>query len=339
MAGGPWAWRPWALLLAALGGLQALAGGAEPWWQAVDIDAQLWYFRYVYSHAEWFATEGLGEFCLEAESVFHVMRRSLARNSRVVFVDVGSNTGNTIAAMCGAFADPRRGPLTIWGFEPNPETHASLQRGLRLKGGLGSFHHIRLMQAAVSDRSGSSSFFHRGNGDVLAGLVVHPDREAMNNGRSKDTEVTVDVVTLDETFGRNVRVHLLKIDAEGYDPLVLRGARRLLRMRQVKFIVFEYDVAWISAGHNLTLQAAVQEVYSIGYSCFLMTKAALLPLYDFWWQSVYDSISWGNVFCGQSDDHDLFDAYLAQGVSSNYTLAFALGSLRSSSTKALRWVH
>lgn len=326
-------------MLAASRGQLVLGAEADAWWQAVGAEAQLAYFERVYTQAERFAKKGLGEFCVEAEALFHVMRRSFAQqHRRAILVDVGANTGNALAAMCGTFADYKQGPLALWAFEPNPESYASLKSGLYSKGGLGQFHQIHLMQAAVSDQRGTATFFHRGGGDVLAGLAKHPDRHLMNNGRQEDIETTVDVVALDEVFGPRVRIHLLKIDAEGYDPMVLRGARRLLRARRVKFVVFEYDVVWRTSGHNLTLRAATEELHALGYSCFLMMKAALLPLSGRWWQKVYDSVEWGNIFCGHSHDHDLFDAYLAHGSSNNYTLAFALTSLRSSASRALHWV-
>ena len=71
----------------------------------------------------------------------------------------------------------------------------------------------------------------------------------------------------------------------------------------------------------------VDEMHSYGYVCFLMTRAALVPLHSSWWQDIYSAIKWANVFCGQSADHDLFDAYVAYGTN-NYTLAHAFNHLR-----------
>ncbi|CAK9021585.1 C2H2-type domain-containing protein [Durusdinium trenchii] len=69
-------------------------------------------------------------------------------------------------------------------------------------------------------------------------------------------QTEVDVVTLDwylqwEDF--EGEIFLLKIDAEGFDPLVLRGAKELLRKHRVRYLIFEVDRVWASAGHGIRL--------------------------------------------------------------------------------------
>jgi len=315
------------------------ANEAVAWWMAVDDSAQRKYFSNVYSDATWFASNGHGSLCVEAEAILFTMRLSFTRQPRQpLLIDVGANTGNALAAMISAFNQPGKGPVSVYAFEPNPESFVQLERGLAASG-LAKHHNVTLIAAAVSDKVGRATFFHRGAGDLLAGLSRHPDRHLMPNAELEDRLVEVELVTLDSVFHqRGTSVHLLKVDAEGQDPLVLRGARRLLSRFQIKFIVFEYDVAWREAGHGLLPRDVIEELRDLGYICFLMTSAALLPVFGMWWLNAYETITWGNFFCGQERDHDLFDAYVSYGTN-NYTLAFALTSLRSGSNKQFSWVH
>jgi len=331
------------LLLCTHPGSLLPVGGTAPteavvWWMAMDDATQQKYFSNVYSDAEWFARHGHGSLCVEAETILFTMRLSFTRQPRKpLLIDVGTNTGNALAAMISAFNEPGRGPVWVYAFEPNPDSFVQLKRGLAASG-LSKHHRVHLIEAAVSDKIGRSTFFHRGAGDLLSGLSQHPDRHLMPNGEFEDRVVEVELVTLDSLFDRRTFVHLLKVDAEGHDPLVLRGARRLLSRFQIKFIVFEYDVAWREAGHGLLPRVVIEELRDLGYVCFLMTKAALLPVFGKWWLNAYETITWGNFFCGQERDHDLFDAYMAYGTN-NYTLAFALTNLRSGSYNQLSQIH
>ena len=44
---------------------------------------------------------------------------------------------------------------------------------------------------------------------------------------------------------------LLKIDTEGHDLQVLRGALELLQSKQIQYVQFEYNSAWIASRHFL----------------------------------------------------------------------------------------
>ena len=67
--------------------------------------------------------------------------------------------------------------------------------------------------------SGVMKFHTVGRGDTLATL-----RNICNEDPDDACGVIeVEVVTLDKYFGTDIHIHLLKIDAEGFDPLVLQG--------------------------------------------------------------------------------------------------------------------
>jgi hypothetical protein len=87
-------------------------------------------------------------------------------------------------------------------------------------------------------------------------------------------------------------VLLLKVDAEGFDAHVLRGAARLLRERRVTFLTFEYNWKWKSDPDKATLHNVVEQLSGFGYNCWLMETSHLLPLSGRWWSAEYEFFNW-----------------------------------------------
>uniref|UniRef100_A0A7S1W681 Methyltransferase FkbM domain-containing protein n=1 Tax=Alexandrium catenella TaxID=2925 RepID=A0A7S1W681_ALECA len=219
--------------------------------------------------------------------------------------------------------------MRVYSFEANPASYKLLKRTLWWELG-SSEHNITTKCALVSDREGRAEIFHRGAADLEASASPGT---ATEGGKPLEKSSEVDAVSLDGLFAAGGRrIHLLKVDTEGFDPVVLRGASQLLSQRLVKFLVFEYSSKWRLAGHKLTLKGVVGKLEQQGYSCFFMKPHVLVPLTGKWWQDVYElkhQIFVVNVFCGQTADHDLFDAYVGFGTSS-YTLLYALANLQIS---------
>jgi FkbM family methyltransferase len=119
-------------------------------------------------------------------------------------------------------------------FEPDGRNFSLLTEHVRLNGLEGQ---VELRQAALSDKEGRASFL--ANGTSEARLVSDKKQATM-----------VEVVTLDRFFAGK-RVDILKVDVEGYEEMVLRGAATLLsesarRPRAVFVEVHPY--AWPSLG-------------------------------------------------------------------------------------------
>lgn len=124
-------------------------------------------------------------------------------------VDVGANIGNhTMFLACAAQAD-------VVAVEPDPELVAALKESIEAAG-VGD--RVVVHEVAVGERPGRAR---------LVG------RDATNLGTQRVTEdpegegIVVEVTTLDLLLGDRP-VHVMKIDVEGLEPQVLRGARRIL---------------------------------------------------------------------------------------------------------------
>jgi FkbM family methyltransferase len=135
-----------------------------------------------------------------------------------VFIDVGANIGfyTTIAGRRGAF---------VVAFEPGRLQGGALRTNICLNS-LGAV--VEVIPCAVADFSGEASFtadLEVSNHLVLAdGLGVVAQRTSV-----------VDVLTLDEVLARRQGIigsgslTIIKIDAEGFDLDVLRGAEDTVR--------------------------------------------------------------------------------------------------------------
>jgi FkbM family methyltransferase len=107
----------------------------------------------------------------------------------------------------------------VWAFEPNPANHGFLRRHVALN----HCDNVSIENAAVSDRSGTASFAF-GTGSGTGHLAA-------------DGALQVRTLRLDD-FCRehDVRPGFVKIDVEGAEMAVLRGAEDVVRSRPVIFL-------------------------------------------------------------------------------------------------------
>jgi FkbM family methyltransferase len=155
------------------------------------------------------------------ESIELDLFERLAEASRTI-VDVGANIG--IYACVGAAHLPADGHLIA--FEPVPANLELLHHNLA-ENGLSS--QVTAEPLALSDKAGDTVIHlapSSGNHSLAA-------RVAGDSG----TSLPVRVTTLDEYVGTDRQIDLLKIDVEGYDGYVLRGASRVLREHRPTLLV------------------------------------------------------------------------------------------------------
>lgn len=106
----------------------------------------------------------------------------------------------------------------VYAFEPVPE----LQLSLRENVGLNGFGNVTCLELAVSDATGTASFFLLAGGKSIGSLA--------ETGVADGAELVVNTVSLDDfVFERGGRPPtFVKVDVEGAESRVLTGARRVL---------------------------------------------------------------------------------------------------------------
>ncbi|WLW52678.1 FkbM family methyltransferase [Streptomyces sp. YU58] len=137
--------------------------------------------------------------------------RLAARSGTIA--DVGAHVG--YFSLIAALAAPK---ATVHAFEPVDQVHARLSVNVRSNG----VQNVRLHQAGVSDQPGWADISVRFAGNLLStGSTLE--------GAAADAELKrIRLLTLDDVFAET-RVDLVKIDVEGHEMSVLKGARQLLK--------------------------------------------------------------------------------------------------------------
>ncbi len=136
-------------------------------------------------------------------------------------IDVGANLGVVSCLFAKRFPD-----RTIHAFEPSPATFPALKANID-RNGCGN---IQALQIAVADHDGEISF------------DAHPIGRATASISTSGQYVTrVPCITLDTYAEQNsiAKVAFLKIDVEGFETVVLQGAKGILSRREAALIYYE----------------------------------------------------------------------------------------------------
>jgi len=141
--------------------------------------------------------------------------------------DVGANVGQTAAAFRTAFPDAE-----ILCFEPVASVHRELTRNIA------ALPSVRAFNLALSDCAGEA-VMHTYDSSLLSSL--EPDA-VFTEGRAAATETcrtdTLDAFCAEQGIDA---IDLLKIDTEGHDLSVLRGASAMLAERRIGFVLTEFN--------------------------------------------------------------------------------------------------
>jgi FkbM family methyltransferase len=147
-------------------------------------------------------------------------------------VDVGAHVG--FYALLAARGVGPNG--TVYAFEPDPRTRPFLEENARLNG----LANVKVVAAAASDKTAAREMY----------LATSANRSSLHPSATLDAldrMTTVDARPVDSVVAGPVDV--VKIDAEGAEPEVLRGMEGVLSRESVLFMEFNPPVL-TSAGHD-----------------------------------------------------------------------------------------
>jgi FkbM family methyltransferase len=184
-------------------------------------------------------------------------------------LDVGANVGRWSDSMLNAAREGGRlDELHLSAFEPSSYTYARLSEALQGRG-------VQLVQAALGDRSGHSTLHvtapGAGTNSLYQRFAGHADA-----AREQVQITTLDAHALDAALDHLI---LVKIDTEGHDLAVLRGAYGLLSQRRISVIQFEYNHLWIYA--RSFLRDAFELLEPFGYRLGKLTPHGV-EFYPHW---------------------------------------------------------
>lgn len=199
------------------------------------------------------AIRGMGIMNSETDEISgeaHFVRFLKSKNPKLI-LDVGANEGQ-FAQLCLRLTEAE-----VISFEPHPITFKKLQKNIqnnRWKGfemGLGSENG----ELELFDHAGQAGSQHA---SFQQGVFTEVHQTAYETHR-------VAVKTLDSLaadFG-NTPIDLLKIDVEGFELEVLKGAKQLLQNKRIRMIMFEFNSMNIASHASYTSFEKLLEGYDL----------------------------------------------------------------------------
>jgi FkbM family methyltransferase len=176
------------------------------------------------------------------------------------FVDVGANIGafSILAAM-------KVGPFgRVYAYEPSPVPAEAI-----VKSAVMNWVHERVIvrKVGVSHKSGTAELSVNLSRLGDATMIVGATGGAYDKSRAvlgSTDKIPIDMVCLNEEFPYDVHIRVLKIDAEGYEPEVLKGAWRLIENGCIDFIIME-AVQEVAGSSWPRLMNTVEALITAGY--------------------------------------------------------------------------
>ena len=197
----------------------------------------------------------------KGEPELHLLPFLVNRDKQAV--DIGANKGVYTHLLA------RLVPFVL-AFEPNPKMYNVLTRGLP--------ENARSYEIALSDQSGS--------GELLVPKVQEPTswhkRAYANLGASLSRQkvqgehgvVQIETRTLDSYALDNVG--FIKIDVEGYEHTVLKGAKEtLMHCRPTMLIELE------ESHTGVAIESLIKQVEAYGYQAYFLRNGQLTPITQF----------------------------------------------------------
>lgn len=194
---------------------------------------------------------GLHEFP-EMGYLLHVLRPS------DLFVDIGANLGAYTILACAAVG--ARG----YAFEPVPSAYGRLLENARLNG---LTERVQCLQRAIGAENGT--------------VMFTADRASCNHvlapGEHGDRTVAVGMTTLDNAI-QGEHPAAMKIDVEGYEMLVLRGAAQTLSDTRLHSVVMELNGSGRRYGFSDSDLVDAMAAYGFGTYTYDPLARELIPL-------------------------------------------------------------
>jgi len=154
----------------------------------------------------------------------------------------------------------------VYSFEPDSDSFDSLQKSVNRN----EFKNIKLFKTALGAEAGTAELFkvYVNNPGANRILSQKPDKETKSE--------IVEIATLDSFYQKEIfkKIDLIKIDVEGFELFVLRGARQLIdKWKPILFI----ELADVNLKQqNCSAVEVIEFVEGLGYH--VLDAQTMLPI-------------------------------------------------------------
>ena len=157
-------------------------------------------------------------------------------------VEVGANIGYYTLIAASKVGESGQ----IHAFEANPQTFKTLFENIAVNGFI---DRTKIIQKAVYKDSRKLSFHCLKKHHGSSSIIDFEDSFTEQYMDEKET-VEVDALSLDEYFSPGTKIDLIKIDAEGSEPYIFHGMKRVIDENPNIKVLFEFAPFLISGAGN-----------------------------------------------------------------------------------------
>jgi FkbM family methyltransferase len=199
--------------------------------------------------------------------VIQFILKKYFKNEQPVIFDVGANNGKYSANVQTVFPH-----AIIYAFEPNPNTFKLLCQNLR-------DCHIKCYELGFSSQTKKQTIFTYVK-EKTSGHATFYENVLLDLHKSSDViGMQIKTITLDEFCNTNKidHIHFLKIDTEGHEMEVLKGAKEMIMNNRIDIIQFEFNEM------NIISRVFLKDFYEIlnNYKLHRLDSSRLIPLFNY----------------------------------------------------------
>lgn len=163
----------------------------------------------------------------------YLINNLIHSDNEITIFDVGANEGDSIKRFTSLFFNP-----IIHSFEPTIELVEKIKKNFKSS-------KVKINNFALGEKKSKRNFYeynyHRVNS--FYPMEDNSKYKIQRTKKNDDENIkTVDVISIDEYCEKNriKRINLLKIDTQGSEAEVLRGAKNLLKNELIDVLELEY---------------------------------------------------------------------------------------------------
>jgi FkbM family methyltransferase len=165
-----------------------------------------------------------------------------------VCLDLGANIGYATLTMASRVKESGK----VFAIEPDPRNLKLLKQNLEING---LYDRSELFEMAVSDKDGEISFWQS----------ITPNTSSVQKTPKSNKKITVPCVTLGTFFKDKPYPNFIKMDVEGHEVQILRGALSYFKENQGKTnILLEVHPTFYDDGEN-NFAAVLKDYFDIGF--------------------------------------------------------------------------
>ncbi len=176
-----------------------------------------------------------------------------------IFFDIGANVG-WFTLLASKIVGPSG---QVYSFEPSPDVYARLSENVR------DLTNVQTFQYGIGNRDGELEFASQGASTSASFVEAITE---MNKDFLPDTpirKVRVEIRKIDSLLSQIKRPDLVKIDVEGFELEVLKGAANLLSQGPVLIVEIHPPQLKLSDGSETAIFHLLE---SFGYSCEVIDR-------------------------------------------------------------------